>query len=60
VAHWQTHLVANEPEAVVRNLLTKRDNLVSSRLVSFKDHTLGFSGAFLVRDPDGHVLEISN
>jgi hypothetical protein len=60
VAHWQTHLVANDPEAVVRNLLTRRYNLVSPGLMSFKDHALGFSDAFLVRDPDGHVLEISN
>jgi catechol 2,3-dioxygenase-like lactoylglutathione lyase family enzyme len=60
VTHWQTHLVANSPEAVVHNLVTRRYSLVSPGLVSFKDHSLGFSGAFLVRDPDGHVLEISN
>jgi hypothetical protein len=54
------HLVANNPEAVVRNFLTRRYNLVSPGLVNFKDHTLGFSDAFLVRDPDGHVMEVSN
>lgn len=55
--HWQTTLLVSDVEAAAAAL---RDTaqLVSSGVVSIPDGRLGFTKGFLVRDPDGHVMQV--
>src|SRR6266849_4232858 len=58
VVHWQTTLTVNDAEAAARNLKANRSMFVSPGLVQLGRDDLGFTKALLVRDPDGHVLEL--
>jgi extradiol dioxygenase family protein len=58
VVHRQTILLTRGAEAAARQLQTSRVNFVSSGVVVNQTGELGFSKAFLVRDPDGHAVEI--
>ena len=54
--HWQTRLVTGS----LGNVLSQpgRFELVSSGVVSLPDAKLGFRRGALIRDPDGHVLQL--
>jgi len=58
VVHRQTILVAQDAETTGRNLAGARVNFVSSGVVVNQNHQLGFSKALVVRDPDGHAIEV--
>ena len=58
VVHRQTVLVTNAADVATKNLLTAQVNFVSSGVVANQIDQLGFSKAFVVRDPDGHAIEI--
>jgi catechol 2,3-dioxygenase-like lactoylglutathione lyase family enzyme len=58
VVHRQTVLLTRAAESVAQQLSAKGVNFVSSGVVANQTGQLGFSKAFLVRDPDGHVVEI--
>ena len=58
VVHRQTILFTQNAEAAARQLKTSRVNFVSSGVFANQTGELGFSKAFLVRDPDGHAVEI--
>ncbi|PWT93862.1 MAG: glyoxalase [Acidobacteria bacterium] len=55
--HWQTRLTTNDVDVAWKQLLAI-DQFVSSGAVTLPDHTIGFSKGLLVRDPDGHVMEL--
>ncbi len=55
--HWQTTLVVADVDAAAA-ILQRTAPLVSSGVVSMPDGALGFSKGFLVRDPDGHVMQV--
>ena len=55
--HWQTTLVVPDAEAGAMTL-RGRTTFVSSEVATLPDQTLGFTKALLVRDPDGHVMQI--
>jgi catechol 2,3-dioxygenase-like lactoylglutathione lyase family enzyme len=58
--HWQIRLVIESAAASARSLREQRFRFVSAGVVSVPDATaLGKSKVFLVRDPDGHVMELS-
>jgi catechol 2,3-dioxygenase-like lactoylglutathione lyase family enzyme len=57
--HWQTTLVTANLDRAVDSVRSRRLPLVSSGIVSLPDKRLGFSRAFLARDPDGHVMAFS-
>ena len=59
VAHWQTTLIASEPERVNDLLRLRLFSLVSPIVVSVPTRTLLLRKALLVRDPDGHGLRIA-
>jgi hypothetical protein len=52
------HLLTRDAEAAARQLQTSRVTFVSSGVVANHIGKLGFNKAFLVRDPDGHAVEI--
>jgi catechol 2,3-dioxygenase-like lactoylglutathione lyase family enzyme len=58
VLHRQTILVSRNLEETARQLYSRKAIFVSSGIVTNPTAQLGFHKAFLVRDPDGHVLEI--
>jgi catechol 2,3-dioxygenase-like lactoylglutathione lyase family enzyme len=59
LVHRQTTLVTGNAEAVVRDLRAAHIRFVSSGAVQDPEAKLGFHKSFLVRDPDGHVIALS-
>jgi catechol 2,3-dioxygenase-like lactoylglutathione lyase family enzyme len=57
--HWETTVVAPDADAAARRLRDAGVPFVSSGVVRLDDARLGFTKAFLVRDPDGHVVRIA-
>jgi extradiol dioxygenase family protein len=58
LVHRQTVLLTRGAESAAQQLRAKSVNFVSSGVVANQTGQLGFSKAFLVRDPDGHAVEI--
>jgi catechol 2,3-dioxygenase-like lactoylglutathione lyase family enzyme len=58
VAHWQSAIVAGDAEAVYQRLRGSACAALSPGVIAPGELVLGFSKAFLVRDPDGHALEV--
>ena len=58
VVHWQTTLTVNDAAAAAANLRANRSMFVSPGLVQLGRDDLGFTKGLLVRDPDGHVMEL--
>ena len=58
LAHWQTSMVASDVARAAATLRAARLRIVSPGVVGFPAAELGFTSAFVVRDPDGHALEL--
>jgi catechol 2,3-dioxygenase-like lactoylglutathione lyase family enzyme len=58
LVHRQTVLTTHEAEAAAQKLAANGTNFVSSGVVPNPTGEIGFNKAFLVRDPDGHPIEI--
>jgi catechol 2,3-dioxygenase-like lactoylglutathione lyase family enzyme len=58
VVHRQTVLLTKGADRAARNLINAQINFVSSGVVANQIDQLAFSKAFVVRDPDGHAIEI--
>jgi len=58
VIHRQTVLVTNSADQAARDLLLAEVNFVSSGVIANQMDELGYRTAFIVRDPDGHAVEI--
>jgi catechol 2,3-dioxygenase-like lactoylglutathione lyase family enzyme len=58
LAHWQTTLVTRDASAAAQRGLTAKHAFVSPGVVSLRERTLGFTKGFLIRDPDGHVMQV--
>lgn len=56
--HWQTKLVTRDANAVERRVLTNRFSLLSSGVIALPKGEMNFKKSFLVRDPDGHVMQL--
>jgi catechol 2,3-dioxygenase-like lactoylglutathione lyase family enzyme len=56
--HWQTRLVTQDIATVSRPLLAQRFALVSPGIITIQERSLGFQRGLLIRDPDGHVMEL--
>ena len=57
--HWQTTLVVASVDAAARAARAAGCTIVSRDVTALPDGSLGIRRAILVRDPDGHVLEIA-
>ncbi len=55
--HWQTTIVVSDIEAAA-SALRGMAKFVSSAVVTLPDKSLGFGKGFLVRDPDGHAIQL--
>jgi catechol 2,3-dioxygenase-like lactoylglutathione lyase family enzyme len=58
LVHRQTVLITRSAEQAARELTIAKANFVSSGLIANQNKELGFKAAFVVRDPDGHAIEI--
>jgi catechol 2,3-dioxygenase-like lactoylglutathione lyase family enzyme len=58
LVHRQTVLVTRSAEQAARELTLAKANFVSSGLIANQKKELGFKAAFVIRDPDGHAIEI--
>lgn len=56
--HWQTKLVTRAVTAVERSVLMNKFSLVSSGVIALPNGEMNFTKSFLVRDPDGHVMQL--
>jgi len=58
LVHWQTIVASSAPEPLAARLTAAGARLVSPGVVRVEDRALGFDRGFLVRDPDGHVVQV--
>ena len=58
LVHWQTTLIARDLEATAHRVRAGRFPLVSPDIVTLAASQLGFTTGVLVRDPDGHALQL--
>jgi len=58
LVHHQTRLLAPDIQALARQLAGAQVPFVSSGIVSIPKAELGFHAGMLVRDPDGHPMEL--
>jgi catechol 2,3-dioxygenase-like lactoylglutathione lyase family enzyme len=59
VLHRQTRLVTQRAEGAAQGLRASGVPFISPGVVGLPDNRLGFRNGFLVRDPDGHVMEVT-
>lgn len=57
--HWQTKLTIRETLTTAQRVRAANTAFVSPSPVTLPEATLGFSHGFLVRDPDGHVMQFT-
>lgn len=58
LVHWQTTLVTRDADGVAHSLRNGKFAFVSPRVVKIPHGKLGFRKGFLVRGPDGHVMQV--
>lgn len=56
--HWQTTLITRDVETAATRMRTGKFAFVSPGPVTTPEDTLKFVKGFLVRDPDGHVMQL--
>lgn len=56
---WETNIVTTDINAAVKALRFQKCTFISSGLVTLPESDLGFHSGFIVRDPDGHIIEIA-
>lgn len=59
VVHHQTRLLTDDIETALTALREKRFKMVSSGIVTLPRAEIGFHWAVIVRDPDGHPIELA-
>jgi len=58
LAHWQTRLRAPDAGRAAQALRAERAAFISSGVIDLPNDARGFDEAVLVRDPDGHAMEV--
>jgi catechol 2,3-dioxygenase-like lactoylglutathione lyase family enzyme len=58
LAFWQTQMSAHDTEAAARKLFEVKARFVSPGVVEIPEKTQGFRKGLVVRDPDGHAVEL--
>jgi catechol 2,3-dioxygenase-like lactoylglutathione lyase family enzyme len=59
LAHWQTRLAASNVDSAARALIADHSDFVSPGIIAVKRDASNAQRAFVIRDPDGHALEVS-
>ncbi len=58
--YWQVNLQTQVPGAIFAAAINRHTPIVSGALVALPNAELGFHGAFILRDPDGHASLIQD
>lgn len=58
IMHWQTTIDAEDPAGLAESLRKDGYSVISPAAVEVPGGELGFEKGFLVRDPDGHVMQV--
>src|SRR5260370_204589 len=58
LGHWETSGVVPDVTAATEAVQRGKFQLISAAPVQLPDTALGFSRGILVRDPDGHVVQL--
>ncbi len=58
LVHWQTVTASADLDLLASRLTAAGMRFVSPGVVQVEDRALGFERGFLVRDPDGHVVQV--
>ena len=58
IIHWQTTLETDDTTGLAESLRADGYSVVSTGAVEVPGGELGFKKGFLVRDPDGHVMQV--
>jgi catechol 2,3-dioxygenase-like lactoylglutathione lyase family enzyme len=58
LVHWQTTVLVPDVASAARVVRRGKFRLLSPRPVALPESTLGFERGVLVRDPDGHVIQL--
>ena len=58
LVHWQVRVVAVSPDEVLDRLNSRQSPVVSPAVVDIPNAPLGFNEGVLIRDPDGHCVEV--
>jgi hypothetical protein len=56
--HWQTTIQTQDADRAVKSLRDMGYYVVSPAAVEIAEGDLGHKKAFLVSDPDGHVMQV--
>src|SRR5262249_19599405 len=59
LTHWQTRLITGNVAAAAQQARAGAFAFVSPGVVTLPEATLGFTKGFLLRDPDGHVMQLT-
>ena len=59
LVHWQTRLVSSSAVDTATDLRNARSTFVSSGVIELTGSASGFRKSLIVRDPDGHAVEIA-
>lgn len=57
--HWQTRLMTGDTAAAAQQVRAGTFAFVSPGTVALPKAVLGFKKGFLLRDPDGHVMQLT-
>jgi catechol 2,3-dioxygenase-like lactoylglutathione lyase family enzyme len=57
--HWQTRLATRDAEGIAQGLRSGKYASVSNGVVAVPEAKLGFRKGFMVRDPDGHAMQVT-
>lgn len=58
IMHWQATIEARDIEGAVKGLREMGYTVISTDTIEIPDENLGFKKGFLVRDPDGHFMQV--
>ena len=56
--HWQTRFTTSDADAATKALRSAKVRFVSAGAISLPGGQLGFRSGLLVRDPDGHAVQL--
>ncbi|HKA53943.1 MAG TPA: VOC family protein [Candidatus Binatia bacterium] len=59
LVHWQTRLMTADAATAAQQVRAGTFAFVSPGAITLPKATLGFTKGFLVRDPDGHVMQLT-
>lgn len=58
LAYWQTRLAVRSTELSAEALSAMQSSFISTGVVSLRESPLGFARSLIVRDPDGHAMQL--